>query len=348
MKTIRLILCSLTAILLVGWPVLASAQEIINTTKKKRSPAEFRVLKNSMKQQLLSSWTGNGTNRFVYNIAVIESYPEKFGLSKEQGEKIRRFGFDMHNDPEYQSLIEEWGQLSAENPGDPFGENVPQETQMKFLELRQKIDDILQKKRDDVINETLTPKQRKVLQEYQIATMPGGSFPGNLFLSPDMFEALGLSDKQKGQLEAIKKELRPEFEKNVDKFVEKQMTLRQKNEALGEVTNPAEKEKIRAEVNKLHQEISDMITSANQLVVDKMKFKMFDVLTDEQMERLGKLIDDPPDHIKKIFERLNQGTAPLNTSEWRPGPDSWKPGDGVPADYLKYIEERKARFPRRK
>jgi len=78
---------------------------------------------------------------------------------------------------------------------------------------------------------------------------------------------------------------------------------------------------------------------------------MFDVLTDEQWERMIDLIDNPPDYVKKILDEKRKAreaeTASSGESgEWQPGPGSWQPGDGIPAGYRIERETRSRQFPR--
>jgi hypothetical protein len=70
---------------------------------------------------------------------------------------------------------------------------------------------------------------------------------------------------------------------------------------------------------------------------------MFDVLTDEQMEKLQNLIDHPPDYIKtKIAEmKKMQGK---NIDPIQALLNSWKPGDPIPEEYKKHRNSRKT-FP---
>jgi len=78
-----------------------------------------------------------------------------------------------------------------------------------------------------------------------------------------------------------------------------------------------------------------------------MKFKMFDVLTDEQLERMIDLIDNPPDYVKKVIAQMRNWQGRDEPGEWQPGVNSWKPGDGIPAEYLKHRQEMKKRFPKK-
>ena len=89
-------------------------------------------------------------------------------------------------------------------------------------------------------------------------------------------------------------------------------------------------------------------------VTDKLKIKMFDVLTDEQWKRLQELVDHPPDYMKRRItqdrqdmERIRKAgeSAASSAGGWQPGPGSWKPGDGIPETY-RIERNQRSRFPR--
>jgi Ni/Co efflux regulator RcnB len=96
----------------------------------------------------------------------------------------------------------------------------------------------------------------------------------------------------------------------------------------------------------------DAITETGKGLANQLKFKMFDVLTDEQWKRMIDLIDNPPDYVKKLLaERRKAREAAANQTankpgEWMPGPNSWRPGDPVPEQYRQQRNERQGHFPR--
>jgi len=367
MRTIYYILCGLTVILLAGLTALTSAQDAEALRKARenqrammRSPAMKRVMENSMRQGMLSNWE-NRTGPASFGLLHADGNAEALGISEEQRQKIMDSMTKVtinDDDPDLKPILNEMRRMGTEMPGGPFAENASEETQMKFFDLQMEMNNVIQKRRDKLINETLSPEQFRKIQEYQISTMAN-----NPFVSPDMFEALDLSDEQKRQLADIKRELKPEYEKQADKLVEGQLFFHEKfqeeiGDKLDNVTDPEERNRISTEASKKVMEKypeyakgMGEFTEAGNVLANNLKFKMFDVLTDEQIERMKNLIDNPPEHVKKIFENFRKmamkGNAPAaaNASgEWRPGPDSWKPGDAIPAEYLKEREKRKT-FP---
>jgi Ni/Co efflux regulator RcnB len=269
---------------------------------------------------------------------------------------------DIGNDPELKQHRDEMEKLMAD--GGPFGENATQEKQDRFLELQSQMQEKMmgkmQETMQNAIKENLTPEQMKKIKEAQISMM--STIP---IVSPSMFEALDLSDAQKKQLDGIKKEMEPEFEKHVDKLVDLQMKMMEKmQDALADLDGkmgnmtPEERreymqniqENIRKSNPDLQRAMDEMMKSG-QAFSDKLKFKMFDVLTDAQWKRMTDLIDNPPEYMKKVMAEMRKqmGTDDSRTnrspSTWAPGPNSWKPGDAIPEQYRQQRIER-GRFPR--
>ncbi|MCL2743573.1 MAG: hypothetical protein FWE67_06965 [Planctomycetaceae bacterium] len=369
MKTTHFTFCGLTVVLLLGLTTLVSAQNAEAQRKARenqrammRSPAMKRVRENSIKLDYLFNWD-NRIGSATFGLLYVDGNAEALGISEEQRQKI----VDAHTkktlnseDPELKPILNEMRRMRTEMPGGPFAENASEETQKKFFDLQMEMNNVIQKRRDKLINETLSPEQFRKIQEYLISTMAN-----NPFVSPDMFEALDLSDEQKRQLADIKRELKPEYEKQVDKLVEGQLFFQEKfqeeiGDKLDNVTDPEERKRISTEaskkvVEKYPEYAKGMgeFTEAGNVLANNLKFKMFDVLTDEQIERMKNLIDNPPEHVKKIFENFRKmamkDNAPVTANasgEWRPGPDSWKPGDAIPEEYLKEREKRRA-FPKK-
>jgi len=185
----------------------------------------------------------------------------------------------------------------------------------------------------DAFDNTLTAEQKQKIMESLLANM--GEIP---IVSPGMFEVLNLTNAQKQQMERIKKELEPEFEKNLETnlgYLAKGHTI-----IMQKGNNDTEAKKIYEEIQ-----------SQGKAFSEKFRIKLFDVLTDEQWARLQRLIDDPPEHAKvlrkKLKELSDEDKKAEKPGDWAPGPNSWKPGDPIPE---RYRQERNTRgnFPRPK
>ena len=377
MKTNFCTLCSLTTILLLGLTTLVFAQTTPTPTtdtqeaQRKaremqrvqrammRSPAVLQSQKNATKQTMNSFWNGESSNLMAMGLLQQEDFREGLGVSKEQHQKIQdvmKNSFtDMQNDPSVKPMRDELTKLMTENGG-PFAENASEETQKKFFELQSqmqlKTQEMMMQKMRNAVTENLTPDQLKKIKEFQISTM--SEIP---ILSPSMFEALDLSDVQKQQLDGIKNEMRPEFEKQTDKMIDMQskfmVKFQDELEKLESVTDPEERQRLMKNIGEtvrksnpeIQREMDEMMESG-KVFANKMKTRMLDVLTDEQIAKMVQLIDNPPHYVKSVIAKIRKemGQGDNETDEWRPGIHSWKPGDAIPAEYLKQREERKA-FP---
>ena len=339
MKTFQLTLCSLTAMLLVGLTTVTFAQD---DAEAKRA-WEIFMRQSHAKQEWLSAWSGKTTNDSIYDLFYQVHFKESFG---EQGQKIFDSMMDMdrnrHNDPDIKPFRDVMDKLRNA----PFVE----ETQKRMLDLQQKLQDIHRKKKEDFINESLTPEQIEMVKEYQIVTMSGDPYSSQKIFST--FEVLGLSDEQRKQLEEIKKELRPEFEKLIDKEVERSVSNSLKFEAeleksLADAGDNADQRKIideiEARMNKDPEHIRESIEyhELQTALTLKLKYRIFDVLTDEQYERVIQLVDNPPEDVKKILRKEKEVNE--KNGAWQPGPNSWKPGDPIPEGYRQ--QRSKRRFP---
>jgi hypothetical protein len=69
---------------------------------------------------------------------------------------------------------------------------------------------------------------------------------------------------------------------------------------------------------------------------EKFSKRIREILTEEQKVRADRLIEDTPDFI---WGRLPQNRN--RTREWRPGADSWRPGQGVPEELKNKNNEKK-------
>ena len=189
------------------------------------------------------------------------------------------------------------------------------------------------------VNEVLPPEIRQKIKESLLANM--SELP---IVSPSMFEALGLTDAQKEQMEAIRKELEPEFQKNFENLVSGQMTLfnkaldelaKQEDEIIEDWESIAERmATVRKELlaeNAEYKRIDEELRSQGQSFVAQYKVKLFDVLTDEQWTRLQGLIDNPPEHAKVLRERLREFNEQF--AHWQPSAEPWIIGEAIPEAY---------------
>jgi len=321
----------------------------------RQTPRMLEGMKTGMKTGIRSFWNGRGASFMVVPLLNEPEVREAWAVSDEQHQQIqdiqRTTMFGMQNHPEFQDLTAEM--RAIQTPGDPFLQNADAETRKKFQDIQERMGTLAINLTADAVEGLLTPEQQRKMKELQLSNM--SEMP---VISPNMFEALDLTDAQKQQMEGIKKELEPEFERNLEEFANGQVIIMSKmlgelEKQGGDFTNVrGMQEKMQAIAKKLTAEdpefkrIQEDLLTKGKLFVTQFKTKMFDVLTDEQWARLQELTDNPPEYVlslrKKMRERMGIGGE--QAGAWQPGTDSWKPGEAIPEEYR---QNRPARgFPR--
>jgi hypothetical protein len=185
-----------------------------------------------------------------------------------------------------------------------------------------------------------------------------------------------MTDEQREQMEAIKKELEPEFEKIVDELVEMEDAVQElkydlfekvgiKYDTYGRMVDENgkslrdDREMLEKKNKELEREMSkDVEMQARMKRINErasgfmrgFQVKMLDVLTDEQLVKMQHIIDNPPEYVKKRRDQLQKEReerekARKEKEEWQPGIDSWRPGDPLPVEYLQERKQRRG-FPR--
>ncbi len=357
-SSLRPLVLSVLCVFAFAGVVSAQAPAPADFGKMMRSKSMRKLQQNAAKTALRSFWNGGGSSLMFQQLILQDAdFREGFSISEEQRDQMgQKMTETMQkafmNDPKFKTLQAQMQKL--QDPADPFLENAPEEKQQEFAQLQEKITDIAIRRMNEAIEGEMTPEQKRKMKEFQISTM--SEIP---IVSPDMFEALDLSEQQRQQLNGIKKELEPEFERNMDDIMDVQFRALDKaydilDKEGGEIKSPQDfQEKLVAahkrvqEENPEFKDIEKNIVEKGRAFSEKLKYKMFDVLTDEQMERMGQLIDNPPDYVKKMLAKMKERRGASGGSggdgAWQPGLDSWKPGDPIPEEYKKQRKER--RFP---
>lgn len=308
MKTIRFVLCTtLLVVLATG----VSAFWGMPTGKAREMYQQMN--KNATKRELRSYWNGDGEIVRMMGYLQHKDFREGLGISDSQFHNIQEImmqdaSMDMSGNmimppPQGVELIhEEIGKLMEKS--DPFAEDASEETRKKFLDLdlqlHIKTNEAFVKRATKAVNENLTPDQMKKYKEFQISIMSE-----SLHISPSMFEALDLSDTQKKQLDEIKVEMEPEYEKWIDMYVEMELIHRElRNEHFEKLTkaNDYEKQRELSEefMRKPNPEMAKIRVLRNEFA-NRLKSRVFDILTAAQKERVTDLIDNPPEYVKKML-----------------------------------------------
>ena len=335
-----------------------------NFAELRQAPLTQQSMKIGMKTALRSFWDGNGRGLMTVGFLALPEFRQALNVSDEQYQEIQNaqmgLGAGLQDEPEFQEIMAEMQAIAT--PDDPLMYNADEETLNKFIGIQERMVSMVINHQADAIDSLLTPEQKDKTATALLANM--GEMP---IVSPDLFEILDLTDEQREQMEAIKKELEPEFEQYLEEFVnasviiankmfdefEKQGMLDDLSHLSGGQQKIAEfQEKAQALGKKMAAEnpefkrLQDEMNTKGKTFATQFQTKMFDVLNDEQWARLQELTDNPPEFAKVLREKLKeQRDAAETMGGWQPGPNSWKPGDPIPEQYR---QERKTRrgFPR--
>ena len=319
-----------------------------------------------MTEVLRQFWDGRGANLLTLAAAnEDDAVRDTFGISKEQMELINKRMYAAMESAEelmfgssFQNFMEEMGAFSDnwepnEEAMQRIQEEVMRRTQEHIEGAPEAMATLMINAITEAMDDVLTPEQRQTVNEATLANL--AELP---IVSPEVFEVLNLTDAQREQMEWIKKELEPEFEEVLEKWVDGTLAMeKRRNEALDEEAyrdlDHTESEKKLAEDPEFKR-ISAEMQTLSRTFSTRFRMRMFDVLTDAQWMRLQELIDNPPEHAlvlrKKMRELLNVGEEVAKVSEagseagteWVPGPGSWQPGDPIP---IQYRIERNTRRP---
>ena len=300
-----------------------------------------------------SLWDGTGTNTMMYFLMTeAPEYREAIGITPEQLQQLRDLNAADAAGPEFTAALAEVEKFDT--PGDPFSLNADEATKTAIVAAQRNVGKIMSTQIALAMEAVTTPEQQQRMKEIQIASMDMFPIP-----NPSMFEALNLTDEQKSQMKEIQAEMEAEFKQTTKDLNDAQWKamdgLYKQMKADGvKVSNMEELfEKTEEAAKKLNKKLGRDFRFVEKEKYDKaqefvkqFKFRMYDVLTDDQMSKMWDLINKPPKYMEKVIERLKKSYAKRSQSTgWQPGPDSWKPGDAIPADY---IEHRKAKFPKKK
>jgi Spy/CpxP family protein refolding chaperone len=203
---------------------------------------------------------------------------------------------------------------------------------------------------DSALADVFTPEQTQAMLEVQIAISP--ALP---FFNPQAFEALDLTDEQREHLKAVQTELNPDVEKMLDQFVEDWVMI-----IIGGDEGDEIEEMDEEGISEYKAALERMQKSGGELK-DRLRERMFEVLTAEQKKKFLQLLNNPPEYAKKMRESLKEmfGMLGMGLEETDggkqeaadekpqgvPGPNSWRPGMPLPGG-LPERQMSPGRFPR--
>ena len=331
-----------------------------------QSPAMQQIFREGIRGSVRTFWVGDSTTITAMGFLRDHEFRAAIGFSDEQYQEmevsLQNALQDLDRSSDFLEMI-----VAKQAFIESFEQDVDGGAWNRHLEAQERVELLTQQILVDVLDNFLPPEPKQKLQETQLAAMGEMSI-----FSPSIFEVLNLTDAQREQMEKIKMELEPEFEKYLEIYVEGKMFL--------ENMRLAELEKIPPELrdgaiirdgSNMHERmermesavaaaerawreapefkrISDDIRSSSGTFSTLFRTSMFDVLTDEQWRRFQDLVDNPPRHARIYLESLRgqRGETEENKGDvWVPGSDSWRPGMPIPESY-RIRRNTQIRFPR--
>ena len=346
---------------------------------------------------LHSSWNGGGASISTEALLRDPAFRTALGVSDEYYQKIlasvRNAVGRISDDPEFQKVHQEyteafraaWGkepwmnsamtgqELEERKRNDPEAFDRLQKTGTRAESMQQEFTLGASQRHTAALEEALSPEIKQKIQEAWLAAMGETST-----FSPRLFEALYLTDAQKQQMERIKKELEPEFEKhceiyagNAAMILERVDAAREHNQRQaaqfsfgGGGSAPEEwgtvLRKLQEEPE--HKRLLEESYASSKALATLFRVRMSEILNDEQRKRLQELLDNPPLYARLLIQRLRRENwgqyeekvndqsgenkkAESDRDVWVPGSDSWQPGDPIPEKFGQE-EEPKGNFPR--
>ncbi len=211
-------------------------------------------------------------------------------------------------------------------PGERFpGPDATEAERKEFMERMGKRFGETIKKVEGVMTKEQLEKSR--VRSFQA----GGGFAG-VAMNPFAQSALNLTDDQRAKIGDFQKEMgekmRKFFEENRPSGPPEQMSQEERQAFFGKMQKFNEENR------------------------QEMEGKIKGILTDDQKKQGDKMLSETPEYIKEAIERGpggpgGPGRGP-GRGEYRPGADSWRPGQGAPPGGDSGEAQPKSRFPGRR
>jgi len=348
-------------ILVFTLPIQQSAAQQNDWYRQEReiqkSPVQQEARLRMGKASIRLEWNGWAGNDMLIAMLNDTNFRTELGVSDEQYEKIQEAGKNFRNpehNPEVNEIYEEIKAIETAN-GRTL-QNADEETKNRYFDLQEKVIALTTTTGSDPLNRftvsnaleiALTQEQKQKMKEYQLvaALSDVSTFP------PSMFEALGLTDAQKQEMEKIKKKLESDFEKHIEDLATRQLlvdnTLLDECEKKGwnGIDFGVLDEDMRKQITEDLRKIGNEREAHGKQYSLQFRTQMLDVLTDEQWLRLTNMIDNPSGLVKIMLDKVKAWREKKEV--WTPGPNSWQPGDPIPEGY-RQERQMKGNFPRPK
>jgi hypothetical protein len=310
-----------------------------------------------------SSWNGQGTwmplRMFVRlggeaELGLTEAQKQRLPFLYKENELGREWFDKMRQNPtpEYTQAMQTLQTISATfMRDDPFLERATDELKDAYREASAATTSLWLAAMQADIEETLTSEQMLQVRKLEMQLMPAMGIP-----FPSMFDPLGLTDEQKEEMNEIADEMKAEFDLltqeaamlKAERIVSVYKSLQGKT-----FSSRDEFDKVSSETHRKFEATETMRQKRADLQERGTKFttllqnRLMNVLTDEQLDKMQKIMDESPRFVKQVLARFkaSQGAQEKSPS-WVPGPDSWRPGDPLPAQFKE--ERKKGNFPRQR
>jgi len=306
----------------------------------------------------LSSWNGQGTwmpLRMMVRmggeaeLGLTEAQKQRLPFLYKENELGREWYQKMFQNPtpEFTQAME--AVQATQLPDDPFFERATEEQKNAYREANMLTTKLWLEALQADVEETLTPEQMLTVRKLEMQLMPEMGIP-----FPSMFEPLGLTADQKKEMNEIADEMKAEYERLVREAAALKAERIVSTYKMLEGKTFASQEEFHRSLNDIHRQFvypeamrkkSEDLRERGTKLTTLLQNRLMNVLTDEQLDKMQKIMDEPPGFIKKFLTQAkSHRTAQEKSPTYVPGPDSWRPGDGAPAEFK---EERKRRpFPR--
>jgi Spy/CpxP family protein refolding chaperone len=351
---------TLLPFLLVGFLSLFSTALLASAQEGEKSPASEHLDRVVDRTIMRMAWRTSGTYEFIPDILQMDGEEVKrgLGITEEQSRRFVEITDAFGSDDYIPDLQEARDRMREIRRSARELTVVPEETENELVALFEMTVPVQFEKLNADYAEVFTPEQRRQYQEFVLASM--SVLP---FIHPGAFDALGLTGEQRKQMEEIRKELEPEIERLYDLEYDNIKAFQTKMEAaIKEIASDEALRKMSFEergkiIKEVHERLMreepelkkamDSLLKQKRNFDDRYKIRVYDILTDAQMARFTRLLNNPPEFVKRFIENRKKEFGELDESGgWLPGPNSWRPGDPVPEGYLQQREERRKRFPR--
>lgn len=317
------------------------------------------ALNNEADYRCISPYNGQGTWQAVAimyrtdgkeDLALSEEQTNALPFLRHENEITREYFQRMQQQPseEFTSAVQ--AVRAAIPPDDPFFEKASEEQKQNYVDAQHNMLMLSVNDLEQQIDAVLTPEQMLKADKLEMQLAPEFGIP-----YPSMFEVLDLSDEQKKDMKKIADEMEPEYEKllkesaalryerihqyrrtTAEQHKEKPFTSLQE---FRKATNEAAKT-----IKPLNREKTAQLQEKGIQFTTRLKSRLMNVLTDEQLDKMQKIMDETPNWAKELAANMRKERERMSKNEqYTPGPESWKPGDGTPKEFK---EQRKTRpFP---